>query len=132
VAVLTRRTMIRSAAALAAGSGLLAPPPARAQITPGGGPLPQVKALVFDTFGTVIDWRNGVAREAETILNPSVTRSTGWLSPMLGARNMARAWRKSAVAAGRSSNSIFCTGKISIAFSRASAWKRLPFRCAMN
>jgi hypothetical protein len=26
-------------------------------------PMPDVKALVFDTFGTVVDWRNGVARE---------------------------------------------------------------------
>jgi 2-haloacid dehalogenase len=29
-----------------------------------------VKALVFDVFGTVVDWRNGVAREAERILEP--------------------------------------------------------------
>src|ERR1700687_69006 len=70
MADLTRRTVIQSAAALAAGSGLLAPSRARAQITPGGGPLPQVRALVFDTFGTVVDWRNGVARETERILKP--------------------------------------------------------------
>src|SRR5882757_5552407 len=86
MAVLTRRTMIRSGAALAAGSGLLAPPRARAQITPGGGPLPQVKALVFDTFGTVVDWRNGVAREAETILKP-LGYDLDWLA-------FADAWRK--------------------------------------
>ena len=29
-----------------------------------------VKALVFDVFGTVVDWRNGVARDAERILKP--------------------------------------------------------------
>lgn len=29
-----------------------------------------VKALVFDVFGTVVDWRAGVAREAEAILSP--------------------------------------------------------------
>lgn len=28
----------------------------------------QIKALTFDVFGTVVDWRNGIAREAETIL----------------------------------------------------------------
>jgi 2-haloacid dehalogenase len=30
--------------------------------------LPQVKALVFDVFGTVVDWRSGVARDARTFL----------------------------------------------------------------
>jgi 2-haloacid dehalogenase len=31
-------------------------------------PLKNVKALFFDVFGTLVDWRSGVAREAETIL----------------------------------------------------------------
>lgn len=30
--------------------------------------LPGVKALVFDVFGTVVDWRGGVARDAKTFL----------------------------------------------------------------
>jgi len=30
--------------------------------------LPGVKALVFDVFGTVVDWRSGVARDAKTFL----------------------------------------------------------------
>jgi 2-haloacid dehalogenase len=30
--------------------------------------LPGVKALVFDTFGTVVDWRNGIARDARAFL----------------------------------------------------------------
>lgn len=30
--------------------------------------LPGVRALVFDVFGTVVDWRNGVARDARTFL----------------------------------------------------------------
>jgi 2-haloacid dehalogenase len=30
----------------------------------------QVKALFFDVFGTVVDWRTGVARDAERILAP--------------------------------------------------------------
>jgi 2-haloacid dehalogenase len=29
-----------------------------------------VKALFFDVFGTLVDWRSGVAREAESILKP--------------------------------------------------------------
>jgi 2-haloacid dehalogenase len=31
-------------------------------------PLPPVKALFFDVFGTLVDWRSSVAREAERIL----------------------------------------------------------------
>jgi len=29
-----------------------------------------VKALFFDVFGTLVDWRNGIAREAQSILTP--------------------------------------------------------------
>src|SRR5215208_6386880 len=29
-----------------------------------------VKALVFDVFGTLVDWRSSIAREAEAILRP--------------------------------------------------------------
>ena len=29
-----------------------------------------VKALFFDVFGTLVDWRAGIAREAERILKP--------------------------------------------------------------
>lgn len=32
--------------------------------------LDQVKALTFDVFGTVVDWRNSIAREAESLLAP--------------------------------------------------------------
>jgi len=31
---------------------------------------PAVKALFFDVFGTLVDWRRSVAREAEVILSP--------------------------------------------------------------
>jgi 2-haloacid dehalogenase len=31
---------------------------------------PPVKALFFDVFGTLVDWRGGVAREAERMLGP--------------------------------------------------------------
>ena len=70
----TRRSLIRRGTALVAagtlvGSRLFAPSPVRAQGA-AGLRMPDVKALVFDTFGTVVDWRNGVAREAERILKP--------------------------------------------------------------
>src|SRR3954453_4912416 len=29
-----------------------------------------VKALIFDVFGTVVDWRTSIARESELILKP--------------------------------------------------------------
>jgi FMN phosphatase YigB (HAD superfamily) len=29
-----------------------------------------VKALFFDVFGTLVDWRNSIAREAEALLKP--------------------------------------------------------------
>ena len=29
-----------------------------------------VKALLFDVFGTVVDWRTSIARESELILKP--------------------------------------------------------------
>src|SRR5258708_2854462 len=31
-------------------------------------PIAEVKALVFDVFGTVTDWRSGIAREAAAFL----------------------------------------------------------------
>jgi len=30
-----------------------------------------VRALFFDVFGTLVDWRSGVAREAQRVLNPA-------------------------------------------------------------
>jgi 2-haloacid dehalogenase len=86
----TRRSLIRRGAALAAagalaGSGLFAPSRARAQGA-AGLPMPDVKALVFDTFGTVLDWRNGVAREVERVLKP-MGYDLDWLA-------FADAWRK--------------------------------------
>jgi 2-haloacid dehalogenase len=48
-------------------------------------PVPEVQALLFDVFGTVVDWRNGVARDAERILKP-LGYSLDWLA-------FADAWR---------------------------------------
>src|ERR1700730_8625504 len=86
----TRRGLIRRGAALAAtaalsGSGPFAGTRARAQAATGQS-MPDVKALVFDTFGTVVDWGNGVAREAERILKP-MGYDLDWLA-------FADAWRK--------------------------------------
>ena len=62
-----RRMLLQGGVALAAsGAGILKTSMARAQAKP----LPDVQALLFDVFGTVVDWRNGVAREAEKLLKP--------------------------------------------------------------
>lgn len=45
----------------------------------------QIKALFFDVFGTLVDWRNGVARESEKILSPLGCK-LDWLA-------FAEAWR---------------------------------------
>src|SRR5690242_4447583 len=49
---MTRRQIVKSAAAIALGGT------ARAQDSTGA-----VKALVFDTFGTVVDWRGSIIQE---------------------------------------------------------------------
>src|SRR5437588_818359 len=78
-----RRTLLRGVTAMTtagafAGSRFLAPSTARAQAAPGNlGDT--VKALVFDVFGTVVDWRNGVARHAEATLKP-LGYSFDWLA----------------------------------------------------
>jgi 2-haloacid dehalogenase len=84
-----RRSFLRSSTALAAagalgGAGTFLPVQTGAQTTTGR-PMDQVKALVFDVFGTVVDWRSGVAREAKTILEP-LGFKLDWLA-------FAEAWR---------------------------------------
>ncbi len=65
--------------------------------------LPHPKALFFDVFGTVVDWRRGVAREAETILAP-LGHALDWLA-------FADAWRaeyQPAMEEIRSGRAAFC------------------------
>ncbi len=38
--------------------------------TQAGEPMNGVKAMVFDVFGTLVDWRTGVARESKALLEP--------------------------------------------------------------
>src|SRR5215469_95606 len=86
-----RRTALSTAATLAAGavtSTILAQD-VRAQAAGGATtqavPVTGVKALVYDVFGTVVDWRRGVARDAERILKP-LGYSLNWIE-------FADAWR---------------------------------------
>src|SRR5215472_4845976 len=77
-----RRMVLRAGGALAvAGAGF----PRTSRTWAQANPLPEVQALLFDVFGTVVDWRNGVAREAERILKP-MGYTLDWLA-------FADAWR---------------------------------------
>src|ERR1700726_3137685 len=85
---ISRRTLMRCSAVLGGAISAAGIPPVskvRAQAA-GANPLPEVQALFFDVFGTVVDWRNGVAREAERILKP-MGYDLDWLA-------FADAWRK--------------------------------------
>lgn len=84
-----RRNFLRSSALLSvagtlSGTGLLASQDAWSQ-TSAGKPIDGVKALFFDVFGTLVDWRTGVAREAAAILKP-LGLSIDWIA-------FADAWR---------------------------------------
>src|SRR5215470_5487970 len=82
--ILNRRTLLQVGAALASsGTGFLKTSRVWAQGSTN--PVPEVKALFFDVFGTVVDWRNGVAREAEKTLKPQ-GYSLDWIA-------FADAWR---------------------------------------
>lgn len=67
---LSRREALAGVAAVA--GALMAPHPAAAQGTTStrplpGGPFANVKLLVFDTFGTVVDWRSVVIEEGQAL-----------------------------------------------------------------
>jgi 2-haloacid dehalogenase len=86
---ITRRRLLEGATTVAAASafGTLAvvdPAKVSAQSKPGA-TAAGVKALVYDVFGTCVDWRNGVARDAERILKP-LGYTIDWLA-------FADAWR---------------------------------------
>ncbi len=82
-----RRRFLWSTAALAVAGASRPGAAAEKQATNSAteGSVEGVKALVFDVFGTVVDWRTGVAREAKTILSP-LGYSLDWIA-------FADAWR---------------------------------------
>jgi 2-haloacid dehalogenase len=60
---MTRRELLEAGAAVI---GVMGARPVSAQTQPASS-LTSVKALVFDTFGTVVDWRTSVAGEIEAV-----------------------------------------------------------------
>jgi 2-haloacid dehalogenase len=77
---LNRRMLLQGAALAVVAAPAVHIARAQAQGRP-----PEVEALIFDVFGTVVDWRNGVAREAERVLKP-LGYSLDW-------HDFADAWR---------------------------------------
>ena len=88
-----------------------------------------VKALFFDVFGTLVDWRTSIAREAEATLKPR-----GF---SIDALAFADAWRgeyqpaMDEVRSGRIpfSRSMCCTGAILNASCRVSAFRASTKTC---
>jgi hypothetical protein len=90
MATLGRRSFLKSAALVTTGgvlptSAVLRAGQSLAQGVPGNSQY-GVKALFFDMFGTVLDWRTGVARSVEATLRPR-GYSLDWLA-------FADAWRE--------------------------------------
>ena len=86
---ITRRRLLEGATTVAAARAfgslaVLEPAKGSAQSRPSA-TAAGVKALVYDVFGTCVDWRNGVARDAERILKP-LGYKIDWLA-------FADAWR---------------------------------------
>jgi len=86
---ITRRRLLKGATTVAAARAfgslaVLEPAKVSAQSKPSA-TAAGVKALVYDVFGTCVDWRTGVARDAERILKP-LGYKIDWLA-------FADAWR---------------------------------------
>jgi hypothetical protein len=106
MATLGRRSFLKSATLMTAGgivtnsAAVLSTSPSLGQGVPGNSQY-GVKALFFDMFGTVLDWRTGVARSVEATLKPR-GYSLDWLAfADVGAQSTTREWRKSVPAAFR-------------------------------
>ena len=76
-----RRFALPVMAGVLAGGGFVVSRPSKGAATAAGG----VKALVFDVFGTLVDWRTGVARESRALLEP-LGHKLDWIA-------FADAWR---------------------------------------
>jgi len=67
----SRRTFLRTASLAVLGAAAITPAlPGHAQTDRKEDAMQDVKALIFDVFGTVVDWRNGVAHDSQRILAP--------------------------------------------------------------
>ena len=103
---MTRRQLLKGFGTAALGLPHVAVRSAQAQTTRASvANTFSVKALVFDTFGTVVDWRSSIVAEGPALARGRTSISTGPFSPTVGARPMHPRWTGSAKVSchGRSS-----------------------------
>ena len=55
----------------------------------------KVKALLFDVFGTVVDWRTGIAREVESIAKKNDISLDPFDFADAGEQNINQPWKRS-------------------------------------
>ena len=73
-------------------------------------PVASVKALVFDTFGTVVDWRTSVTQEVEQLARKKGLTVDGAKFADAWRAGTARAWTASERASCLGPSSIACIG----------------------
>ena len=54
----------------------------------------KVKALLFDVFGTVVDWRSGIANATEIIAKKIMFKLMHQNLQMHGEKNISQQWKK--------------------------------------
>jgi len=65
-----------------------------------------IKALTYDVFGTVVDWRGGIARDAETLLGGGKGLSLDWNAFAIAFKERSKMAGSPAEAAARGARSI--------------------------
>jgi len=75
--LVTRRVFLGTAAGVAAAAAALPRPAPSLQRDTGRQDFSAVRALVFDVFGTVVDWRSSVASEVEAVAQAKGVRVDG-------------------------------------------------------
>ena len=70
--MIDRRSFIQEAAKVAGGGTIIFGSTVKVSLAKNApsNPVLGVKALFFDMFGTILDWRTGVAQSVEKILKP--------------------------------------------------------------
>ena len=72
--------------------------------------MSDVKALIFDVFGTVVDWRTSVARMAREFAElHGIPKRIGFNSPAIGETFINLPWKKLEAVDFHSRSSIRCT-----------------------
>jgi len=73
--------------------------------------MQEVRVLLFDVFGTLVDWRGSIAREAGTCFPRRAWRSTGRVRRCMARPVFSRRWSRCGAGACRLPGSMRCTGR---------------------